>query len=108
MARNLYIENCEYTVEYECPYEWKNLQITDDSKIRFCNECNKNVYQCKTEKEMDKHIKLRHCIAVKERAEMGVIDFPESYYNNPDKNKTGEMIQKLLKNRIKDNDTKNQ
>ena len=86
MARNLYIENCEYTVEYECPYEWKNLKKTGDSKIRFCNECNKNVYRCKTEKEMDEHINLNHCIAVNgpERL-MGLIDQPESYDNNPDK-----------------------
>ena len=57
---------------------------------------------------MDKHIKLRHCIAVEERAEMGVIDFPKSYYDDPDKNKTKELIPKFIKNRIKDNDTKNQ
>ena len=66
MARNLNIENCEYSVEYECPLDWGNLKKTDDLKIRFCNECNQNVYQCKTGKEMREHIKLNHCIAVKD------------------------------------------
>ena len=78
MARSLYIENCEYSVKYECPLKWKNLKKTDDLTIRFCNECNKNVYQCKTEEEMDKHIKLSHCIAVKAPHVMGDIRFPES------------------------------
>ena len=74
MARNLYIENCEYSVEYECPLKWKNLKKTDDPTIRFCNECNKNVYLCNTEQKMDKHVKLNHCIAVEEPQVMGLID----------------------------------
>ena len=73
MSRTIFIENCEYSVEYECPLEWKNLKKTDDSKIRFCNECNKNVYRCKIEKDMDEHIKLNHCIAVNEPQVMGMI-----------------------------------
>ena len=59
-----------------------HLQKTDDPIIRFCNECNKNVYRCKTEKDMDEHIKLNHCIAVIETQVMGMIAEPKLPYIN--------------------------
>ena len=64
MSKKVFIDNCEYTFEYKCPLEWKNLKKTKDSKVRFCGECDKNVYRCKTDQEIDKHIGLNHCIAV--------------------------------------------
>ena len=88
MSRSIYIDNCEFSVEYECPLEWKNLKKTDDSQIRFCNECSKNVYRCKTDEDMDKHIKLNHCIAVNEPQVMGVMGdmpFPNPFDDFPDK-----------------------
>ena len=81
MSRKIFIENCEYTVEYECPLEWKNLKKTDDPQVRFCGECSKNVYRCKTEQDMDEHIKLSHCIAVNEPQVMGMIDMPSTPEN---------------------------
>ena len=77
MGRRIFIENCEYTVEYECPLEWKNLKKTDDPQVRFCGECSKNVYRCKTEQDMDEHIQLNHCIAINEPKVMGMIDMPK-------------------------------
>ena len=83
MGRRIFIENCEYSVEYECPIEWKKLDKTDSSTVRFCNECNKNVYRCKTADEMDEHINLNHCIAINEVREqvMGMIDMPSTPKN---------------------------
>ena len=78
MGRRIFIENCEYTVEYECPLEWKNLKKTDDPQVRFCGECSKNVYRCKTEQAMYEHIQLNHCIAVNEPQVMGMIDMPST------------------------------
>mgnify|MGYP001440319410 CR=1 FL=1 len=68
MGKKIYINNCEevYTFEYKCPLEWKNLKKTEDSKVRFCDECDKNVYRCTTNEDIDKHIELNHCIAVNE------------------------------------------
>lgn len=60
---NFEITGCEYKVKYKCPLEWNNLEETEDSEIRFCNECNKNVYHCETSIDIDKHIKLNNCIA---------------------------------------------
>ena len=112
MDRNIYIENCEYTVEYECPYEWKNLKKIGDSKIRFCNECNKNVYRCKTEKDMDEHIKLNHCIAVNEPQVMGMIVEPKLTDINEGDNKVCKhcleppMYCTCIEEIIKENDLK--
>ena len=87
MGRRIFIENCEYTVEYECPLEWKNLKKTDDTQVRFCGECSKNVYRCKTDEDMDEHIKLNHCIAVNEPQVMGMMTGPqpEPFDDFPDK-----------------------
>ena len=79
---NFNIENCEYKVKYKCPLEWKNLKETKDSKIRFCDECNKNVYRCKTKKDINKHIELNHCIALDEPTHtMGVMLPPKDWEN---------------------------
>tara|TARA_Y100000996_G_C22067554_1_gene455963 strand:+ start:157 stop:420 length:264 start_codon:yes stop_codon:yes gene_type:complete len=80
MSKKIYIENCEYTFEYKCPLEWKNLRKTKDSKVRFCGECDKNVYRCKTDEDIDKHIELNHCVAIDGpiRA-MGMMLPPEKY-----------------------------
>ena len=79
MSKNIYIDNCEYTFEYKCPLEWKNLNKTKDSKVRFCDECNKNVYRCRTDEDIDKHIQLNHCIAITDNniREMGVMMPPD-------------------------------
>ena len=70
MSKKIVIDNCEFQFEYKCPLEWKNLNKTKDSKVRFCNECNKNVYRCRTEKDIDKHVELNHCIAIDDGADM--------------------------------------
>ena len=74
---SIYIDNCEYQFEYKCPLEWKNLKKTKDSKVRFCNECNKNVYRCKTGEDIDNHIQLNHCVAInKPNMSMGIMISP--------------------------------
>ena len=76
---NFNIENCEYKVKYKCPLKWKNLKETKDSEIRFCNECNKNVYRCETSEDIDRHISLNNCIAIENRDKpslMGDIAYP--------------------------------
>ena len=59
------IENCYYKFEFKCPLQWDNLKKTDDSNIRFCNDCSKLVYKCKNKKEFDTHSKLGRCVALK-------------------------------------------
>ena len=63
MKKTFIIDNCEFKVKYKCPLLWKDLQGTDNPDARYCNECEKEVYRCNDEKEVKKHIELKHCIA---------------------------------------------
>ena len=63
MKKIFIIDNCEFKVAFKCPLLWKDLQSTDNSDARYCNECEKEVYRCNDEKEVKKHIGLKHCIA---------------------------------------------
>ena len=95
MDKKIYIDNCEYSFEYKCPLEWKNLKKTKDSKIRFCGECDKNVYRCTTNQEIDENIKLNHCIAIDrtftQPPTMGVMEPPE-YPKDLKKDKIGNTV----------------
>ena len=78
MSKKIYIDNCEYEFGYKCPLEWKHLKKTKDLKVRFCDECNKNVYRCRTDEDIDKHIQLNHCVAINEpNMPMGMMMPPE-------------------------------
>jgi len=48
---------------YQCPKSWEALQSTDDATVRFCNQCNKNVYFCSSEDEVRTRGKARDCVA---------------------------------------------
>ena len=63
------IDNCKYKFKYKCPLQWENLEKTKDLEVRFCGECNKNIYHCKTDQEVDEHIELNHCVAFTDESE---------------------------------------
>ena len=63
MKKTFIIDNCEFKVAFKCPLLWKDLQGTNNPDARYCNECEKEVYRCNDEKEVKKHIELKHCIA---------------------------------------------
>jgi hypothetical protein len=58
------IENCEVRFKFRCPKQWQNLARTDDSQVRFCDACRKNVYYCGTIAEARDHARRGHCVAV--------------------------------------------
>ena len=47
-----------------CYQTWDKLTITNNESIRFCQDCNKNVYLAQTEAEVIKRAKLGQCIAL--------------------------------------------
>ena len=87
MKKTFIIDNCEFKVKYKCPQLWKDLQGTDNPDARYCNECEKEVYRCNDEKEVKKHIELKHCIAT----EGNFID------NEPSKSKVMQELTDALK-----------
>jgi uncharacterized protein (TIGR02996 family) len=62
------IENCE-PFDFQCPKQWENLNATEDTGVRFCEECRKNVYYCNDIEEARNHAVAGDCVAV----DLGVI-----------------------------------
>lgn len=57
------IRNCEF--KFKCPKEWELLIPTIHKDQRFCGECDRTVYLCKTGTELMTAIREDRCVAVK-------------------------------------------
>ena len=55
------IRNCAWG--YKCDKTWDGLIVTDNSDIRFCDACDKQVYMCRTEQELASSVLLNRCVA---------------------------------------------
>ena len=58
------IANCPVEFRFRCPKLWENLQSTEDSDIRFCETCRRNVHLCHDMGEVAGHALAGNCIAV--------------------------------------------
>ena len=56
------IENCELSLE--CPRHLANLSATADAKIRYCDHCKNNVYQCESFEELKRRTEAGQCVAL--------------------------------------------
>jgi hypothetical protein len=56
------IKNCRYLFKFRCPKNWEDLSPTQDSAIRYCETCRKNVHLCKTLEDVGRH--SGECIAL--------------------------------------------
>src|SRR5262249_4182769 len=73
------IEKCKVRFEYECPRTWDNLRATDDARVRFCNECRRQVYYCETVAQA-RVLGLRgECVAVDCRVDRRPDDLDERH-----------------------------
>lgn len=57
------VRNCDEIFTFKCPLDWSDLEETDQQKIKFCNQCENNVFLCETDEETIEHAKQGHCIA---------------------------------------------
>ena len=53
--------NC--ILEFECPKDWFDLELTNKAGIKHCNQCNKDVHLCTTQEELNLAVKGKLCIA---------------------------------------------
>jgi len=51
------------TFEFQCTKQWDALQETSDKSVRYCDQCEHNVYFCSTDEQILKAGSEGKCIA---------------------------------------------
>jgi len=59
------IRNCSFG--FKCNQKWEDLIKRKEKNIKYCLECEKEVYLIETNAELMNAIKLNHCVAIKVR-----------------------------------------
>jgi hypothetical protein len=59
------IRNCSFG--FKCNQKWDSLLKRKEKNIKFCHECEKEVYLIDTNEELMHAIKFNHCVAIKVR-----------------------------------------
>ena len=59
------IRNCKFG--FECHQKWSDLLKRKEPHIRYCHECEKEVYLIQNNDELAYAIKFNHCVAIKIR-----------------------------------------
>lgn len=80
MGDQLTIRNCVFA--FKCTAQWDKLMPTDDDKIHFCQDCQKEVHLCEDDDELVVAVRLNRCVAIY-REEAG----PHAllgYFNSPE------------------------
>jgi len=57
----LSIRNCIFA--FKCSAKWDKLDPTSDDNIRFCQDCEKEVYFCEDDEQLVKLVKLNRCVS---------------------------------------------
>ena len=64
------IRNCVLSIK--CKKKWENMESEmdddDNEKIKFCSDCQQEVYLCETDEELAKNIRLNRCISISKDA----------------------------------------
>jgi hypothetical protein len=58
------INDCGWTLRFQCPQRWRDLVPTDDNGVRYCNVCDQNVHACYTDAAVAAHANKGHCVAI--------------------------------------------
>ena len=59
------IRNCSFG--FKCNQKWEDLLKRKEKNIKYCHECEKEVYLIETNTELMHAIKFNHCVAIKDR-----------------------------------------
>ena len=59
------IRNCSFG--FKCNQKWEDLIKRKEKNIKYCLECEKEVYLIETNTELMHSIKFNHCVAIKVR-----------------------------------------
>ena len=64
------LRNCQFA--YRCPMTWQSLLTTERSELRYCPECDRGVYLCRTDNDLLMAVKKNRCVAIVTRDDSGV------------------------------------
>jgi len=60
------IRNCIFG--FQCTRNWGEMShassSSDDTEVRFCSGCEKEVYQCATDEELTRNVQLNRCVVI--------------------------------------------
>ncbi len=59
---NTAIRNCRFA--FRCDKEWQDLTETTFPKVRFCGDCERDVFLCTTDAQLAEAIRLNRCVAL--------------------------------------------
>lgn len=59
------IRNCSFG--FKCNQKWEDLLKRKEKNIKYCHDCEKEVYLIETNTELMHAIKFNHCVAIKVR-----------------------------------------
>ena len=62
MSNELTIRNC--TFAFKCNARWEKLEQTENDEIRFCDDCQKEVFLCLDDDILVKNVMLNRCVAI--------------------------------------------
>ncbi len=64
MNKNSTIRNCQFA--FKCKVSWDELAHTHATEIRFCRDCQREVYFCYDDDELAEAIRLNRCVAIQQ------------------------------------------
>ena len=62
MSDKLTIRNCKFA--FKCSAKWDDLQETADEYIKFCDDCQKEVFFCENDDDLVAQVHLNRCVAI--------------------------------------------
>lgn len=72
-ARRAKVKDCPPRFQFRCPQRWFNLSPTEDGNVRFCGECQRNVYLCRNVDEWRLHAGQGHCVAIPQPSKPDIV-----------------------------------
>ncbi len=63
MDWNESVINCNSEFKFRCPKKWDDLVQTAEDSVRFCMECQENVYLVQTDTETLQRARAGQCVA---------------------------------------------
>jgi hypothetical protein len=72
----------KYCFKFQCPKLWDDLEKTESESIKFCNECQNNVYKATNKGMLSKYAAEGKCVAYFHYEKEMLLGMPRQPENN--------------------------